>query len=105
MRVIFQFFNVILVSVLLVLLQVYLSGRKSRIPGLVLPLLFFFGALLYPFSMTVPGSGVTAGFVFQMFAVFLLANIPTAVLLAVYFVRRKKSGRKSIDKMNIQDLG
>lgn len=42
---------------------------------------------------------------FQMVATILILNIPTAVLLAIYFgcgetIRR----RKHIDKMNIQDL-
>ena len=37
--------------------------------------------------------------------VFLLMNIPTAILLAIYFtVRERKRKNKEIDKMNIKDL-
>lgn len=38
--------------------------------------------------------------------VWLLANIPTAVLLVIYFAcREKKRRKKQIERMNIQDLG
>lgn len=88
-----------------VALQIFLSGMESRWPGLVLPIIAFLFSLLYPLNMMVPPEGVTAGFIFQMILVWLLANIPTAVLLAIYFGCRAKNRRKKqIDKMNIQDL-
>ena len=41
----------------------------------------------------------------QMLLVWLLGNVPTVVLLAIYFGCRKKNRRnRQIDKMNIQDL-
>ena len=50
-------------------------------------------------------SGSTTGLVLQMLLVWLLGNIPTAVLLAIYFACRTKQRRKKqLDKMNIQDL-
>lgn len=49
--------------------------------------------------------GVNVGFIFQMILVWLLGNIPTFVLLAIYFACRGKQHRnKQLDKMNIQDL-
>lgn len=86
-------------------LQVYLSKRESKWPGLVLPIISFLFSLLYPLNMVVPTGGVTAGFVGQMLLVWLLGNIPTMVLLAIYFGCREKHRRnKQLDKMNIQDL-
>lgn len=88
-----------------ILLQVYLSKRKSKWLGLVLPIIAFLFGLLYPLNMIVPSEGVTAGFVFQMIWVWLLGNIPTLILLAIYFGCRGKQRRnKQLDKMNIRDL-
>ena len=89
-----------------VLLQIYLSKRESRWPGLVLPIIAFLWGLLYPFNAAVPSRGVTVGFSFQMLLIWLLGNIPTIIFLAVYFgCRGKQRRKKQLDKMNIQDLG
>lgn len=100
--------NLIFTLVLLagiVLLQIYLSRRESKVPGLLLPIISFLFTLLYPFSMMVPPEGVTAGFVFEIILVWLLANIPTIILLAIYFGSRGKQRRnRQLEKMNIQDL-
>lgn len=88
-----------------ILLQIYLSRRESRWPGLVLPLISFLFSLLYPFNMVRPPEGVNAGFIFQMILIWFLGNIPTIILMAVYFACRGKQRRnKQLDKMNIQDL-
>lgn len=88
-----------------IILQIYLSKRESKWPGLVLPIIAFVFGLLYPLNMIVPSEGVNVGFVFQMIWVWLLGNIPTFVLLAIYFACRGKQRRnKQLDKMNIQDL-
>lgn len=90
---------------IVILLQIYLSKRASKWPGLVLPIMAFLFGLLFPLNMVAPSDGVTVGFVFQMLLVWLLGNIPTIVLLAIYFGCRSKQRRNSqIDKMNIQDL-
>ncbi len=86
-------------------LQIFLSGRESKWPGLVLPAISFLFSLLYPLNMMAPAEGVSAGFVIQLLLVWLFANIPTIVLLAIYFAcREKRKKKKQIDKMNIQDL-
>ncbi len=88
-----------------ILLQIFLSKRESKWPGLVLPIITFLYGLLYPLNMAAPSRGVTAGFIVQMILVWLLGNIPTFILLAVYFTCRGKQRRKKeLDKMNIQDL-
>lgn len=55
--------------------------------------------------MVAPSEGVTAGFIIQMILAWLVGNIPTFVLLAIYIGCREKHRRKKqLDKMNIQDL-
>lgn len=99
---------VILVGI--VLLQIFLSRRESRWPGLVLPSLTFllslcvtFGAALYAY---VPTEHQSFGDILvPTLLLFLMYNIPTLVLLGIYFACREKySRKKQLDKMNIQDL-
>lgn len=88
-----------------IVLQVFLSKRESKWPGLVLPIIAFLFGFLYPLNMVAPSEGVTAGFIFQMILVWLLGNIPTIIFLAIYFGCRGKLRRnKQLNKMNIQDL-
>ena len=88
-----------------IVLQIFLSKRESKWPGLVLPIVAFLFGLLYPLNMIAPSEGVTVGFIFQMILVWLLGNIPTIILLAIYFgCRGKKYRNKQLEKMNIQDL-
>ncbi len=98
------FFLVFLV--LLAALQIFLSRRESRVPGLVLPVISFIISILYPLNMAVfPGKSTTE-LVLEMALVWLLANIPTAILLAIYFGCRSGRRRRNrpIDQMNIRDL-
>lgn len=89
----------------IVFLQIFLSKRESRLPGLILPVISFVVALLFPLNMVMPPEGVTSSFVLEMIVSFLLANIPTVILLGIYFGCREKIRRKKqLEKMNIQDL-
>ena len=104
-RIIFQLVSVSVLLAGIILLQIFLSKKESRFPGLVLPIIAFLFSLLYPLTMTAPSEGANVGFVVQMIAVWLLGNIPTIILLAVYFgCREKRRRNKQLDKMNIQDL-
>ena len=101
--------NTLILAVLviagIVCLQIFLSKRESKWPGLVLPILAFLFSLLYPLNMIAPDEGVTVSFIIQMLIVWLIGNIPTIILLAIYFGCRGKQRRnKQLDKMNIQDL-
>ncbi|HOQ02020.1 MAG TPA: hypothetical protein PK604_14645 [Acetivibrio clariflavus] len=88
-----------------VLLQIFLSKTESRWPGLVLPIIAFLFSFFLPLNMMIPADGVTASFYVQMAMLWLFGNIPTIILLAIYFVCREKYRRKKqLDKMNIQDL-
>lgn len=94
----------------IVLLQIFLSRRESRWPGLVLPGLCFLlslcaavGVALFSF---VPSQESSLGAVIiPSLLVFLLYNIPTCILLAIYAAcREKHRSSKQLEKMNIQDL-
>ena len=105
MRIINTLILAVLVIAGIVCLQIFLSKRESKWPGLVLPILAFMFGLLYPLNMVAPDEGVTVSFIIQMLIVWIIGNIPTIILLAIYFGCRGKQRRnKQLDKMNIQDL-
>ena len=86
-----------------ILLQIFLSKRESKWPGLVLPVISFLWALLYLFNLMDTGSVVQN--ILMAILTILLTNIPTLVLLAIYWaVREKRRKRSEIEKMNIDDL-
>lgn len=88
-----------------IILQIYLSRMESRWPGLILPIIVFIISFMVPLNMMVPPEGVTSGLILQLVLVWLLANIPTLILLGIYFVCRDKyRRRKQLDKMIINDL-
>jgi hypothetical protein len=89
-----------------IVLQIYLSKQENRWLGLILPCLFSVPSIvsvLIVLLRSIPGSvGVAIGFAFLLF---LLCNIPTTILLIIYFtIRAPRKNKKEIDKMNIQDL-
>ena len=86
-----------------ILLQIFLSKRESRWPGLVLPLLAFLWSLLGP--LNVMDTGSISQNVLAVLVTLLAGNIPTLVLLAIYWaVREKRRVRDQIDKMKIDEL-
>ena len=98
----------LLVSVGAIALEVYLSRRESKVPGLVLPGILFLGELfVLPNVVAVAffrAETLAAGCVNVILRVFLTL-LPTIVLMAVYFLcRRGMNRKKQIEKMNIQDL-
>lgn len=86
-----------------VCLQVFLSKRESRWPGLVLPFLAFLYSLLM--ILNVLDTGSVSRNVLTVLVTLLAGNIPTLILLAIYWAAREKRRVKSqIDKMRIDDL-
>ena len=86
----------------LVVLQVFLSKRESKWPGLILPLLSFLYSLVMALSAVAYNGGIPWG---PILASLILGNIPTVILLAIYFACREKFRKRSeLDKMNINDL-
>ena len=87
----------LLIFVCVVLLQIFLSRTESKIPGLVLPSLCFLFSLIVPLNMIAANSAAVL--------FWLIVNIPTIILLLVYFVCRQQYKKKNqIEKMKIQDL-
>lgn len=108
----------LLIGAAVVWLQIYLSQRPERFPGLLLPILSFAVSLIMAFSlfsmrmeMLSPREGLfVAGQIPSwslIFLTFALYNMPTVVLLLIYAVCRWRRGgvRSQMDKMRIDDLG
>jgi len=87
-----------------VLLQIFLSRRESRWPGLVLPGISFLVSLVYVLSIAALNQGI-GQIIATVLMVLLLGNIPTLVLLAIYAACRSGRRRRSeADAMRIRDL-
>ena len=86
-----------------ILLQMFLSKRESKWPGLVLPAIAFLYSVLMVLNVT--AMETARAVIASVLSVFIMGNIPTLILLAIYAACR--SGRKKkaeINKMNISDL-
>lgn len=98
-------FFLILLFVGVIFLQIFLSKRMSWWPGLILPAISFLYALLMLLGVALYAGMTTLDIIVQTGSVFLLGNIPTAVLLGVYFAcRETRRRRDQVQKMSIQDL-
>lgn len=117
----------------IIALEVWLSRRRSRWPGLILPAVTLVLSLLMVLGFVAFSRGGataemqvidqetgeivyqeqtvetepdwTLGDAAQLGVVLLVGNIPTFVLLGTYYIGREKLRReKLLEKMNIQDL-
>ena len=117
----------------IIALEVWLSRRRSRWPGLILPAVTLVLSLLMVLGFAAFSRGGataemqvidqetgeivyqeqtvqaepdwTLGDTAQLGLVLLVGNIPTFVLLGTYYIGREKLRReKLLNKMNIQDL-
>lgn len=73
----------------LMALQVYLSKRDGKWPGLIIPIIFFLISLLYPLNMSVPSEGVNGSFIVSLLFSWITGNIPTFITLGIYFTAKK----------------
>ena len=93
------------VIIVVILLQVFLSKREPWWPGLVLPFASLLVSVLFVMNMVIPPDTGTGAFAVTSGMAFLLYNIGTLILLAIYFAcRGKKRKKRQLEKMNIQDL-
>jgi predicted RND superfamily exporter protein len=89
----------------IIILQVFLSKRENKWLGLILPIISIMFSILTVLGLAFYGNQSTVEIIFQLIMVFLLSNIPTIILLAIYFACREKFKKnRELDKMNIQDL-
>jgi hypothetical protein len=97
-------------------LQVYLSKKEPMILGFILPVLAFLSSvplvlggaalLTQQLMFTIGDTMPILGLIGIIVAAFAIANIPTCLFLAVYFISRTRQNQKKLlRKMNIQDLG
>ncbi|RCX16347.1 hypothetical protein DFR58_11192 [Anaerobacterium chartisolvens] len=86
-------------------LQVFLSRKNNKWLGLMLPIISFCFSLVIVLGF-IAYNGMTGHEVLQLIAFTLfISNIPTVILIVIYFACREKLKRKKeLDKMNIQDL-
>ena len=92
---------VLLVGTLL--LQIYLSKRGSKWPGLVLPVITFLWSVLMVLNVSAMES--TRAVIAAILSVLITGNLPMLILLAIYFACRGNRRKKSeVEKMNISDL-
>lgn len=100
-RIIFVVIFLLVFGVLPFVLQVWLSKRESRYPGMVLPVLSLLFALVAVLGIVMYEDED----IFVLVIPFLLFNIPTVIHLTIYFACREKfSKKKQMDKLNVQDL-
>ena len=109
----------------IVALQIFLSEKESKWPGLVLPIIAFSFSFMVAFVVVWNIATFTAtleiytgiiqqnaervvdrsSFIMPSIYGFLIANIPTAILLAIYIAcRNKRNKQRDLEKMNLQDL-
>ena len=85
-----------------VLLQIFLSTRQNKWLGLILPVLSLLFSLVLILNMVYIAHPRT------YFVIALVAILPPAVLLLVYWLcrrhRKRKTTRDEMAQMNIQDL-
>lgn len=111
----------------IVLLQIFFSKKESKWPGLILPIVCLLISIIAVFNIAsftsatkideevidrngtviqeiIPevitqGDQSTPSLVFTIMSVFLLYNIPTAILLGIYYIYRgKRCQKKEIEK-------
>lgn len=96
--------SIVLIFTVGVILQLFLSKKSSKWLGLILPMITFAVSLLY--VLNIMDTGSLWQNMMLIVSTLLLSNIPTIILLVIYFACREKLKRKAqLEKMSIQDLG
>lgn len=84
--------------------QSILSSKSNKFLGLIFPLITFIGSIILAF-MTISIINFSFTDIFRFIFIFIMFNIPSIVLLVIYYLGRKEIERnKELDKMNLQDL-
>lgn len=83
---------VILVIILVIIsIQIFLSKRKNKWAGLVLPALTLIWSFVYPAANTwTHQQKVSLDFVVQLFVAWFTINLSTILLLGIHFLFRKR---------------
>ncbi|MCR4436124.1 MAG: hypothetical protein QHH06_10125 [Clostridiales bacterium] len=119
-RTLFSIIIFLIVIIGIIALQIFMSKKQSKWLGLILPvitvlfsIMVVLGLVSYTTLFT-EQSGKTILNAVQIpkvsifltaLYVFVLYNIPTAILLGIYYACREKIKKnREIEKMNVQDL-
>ncbi len=87
----------------IIALQVFLSKAANKWLGFILPAIHVVFSLLVVFGQAMFAPGLDM--VFTILYIFLIFNIPTVILLAIYAACRGNRKRNlSLEKMSVQDL-
>ena len=104
-RTLFASILFLLVLGLVIYLQIFLSKMKNKWFGLILPILSFIYSLIMLAGIAAFEAMGKGQILMNLISTFFISNIPTIVLLAIYFgIREKIKIYSEIDKMNIKDL-
>lgn len=99
----------ILISIIFIIgpivLQIFLSKKDNKLLGLILPTINIILAVMIVLGMASFGDKSIIEMIIQIIIIFLVSNISTIILVAIYFACREKLKKsKEIEKMNIKDL-
>lgn len=82
-------FVLLILLIGLFFLQRFLSKQESLWLGLVLPIIFLLNSIVISLALFVDDHS-TSELIFTILSIFSIVNIPTIVLLLIYFIVRKK---------------
>ncbi len=99
------FFIAIALFVGVVFLQIFLSKKESKWLGLILPLTCFLFSILLSLNTLITVDLEKSKFILLIISSLILFNIPTFILIAIYFsYREKRKIYSELNKMKINDL-
>ena len=86
-------------------LQVFLSKKQNKFIGLILPTISLLYSLIMVLNVVFEETMTNWQVFFTLFSTFFIGNIPTIILLAIYFgIREKMKIESELDKTRIKDL-
>ena len=86
-------------------LQVFLSKKQNKFIGLILPTISLLYSLIMVLNVVFEETMTNWQVFFTLFSTFFIGNIPTIILLAIYFgIREKLKIESELDKTRIKDL-
>lgn len=86
-------------------LQVFLSKKQNKFIGLILPTIALLFSLIMVLNVVFEETMTNWQVFFTLFSTFFIGNIPTIILLAIYFgIREKLKIESELDKTRIKDL-
>lgn len=86
-------------------LQVFLSKKQNKFIGLILTTIALLFSLIMVLNVVFEETMTNWKVFFTLFSTFFVGNIPTIILLAIYFgIREKLKIESELDKTRIKDL-